>query len=130
MKFQLSTSRLARQRNQRRGSVLVYFALGLTAFIGTAALVVDMGSLYNRKSNAQLAADASALAGAYKLANFDSNNATSAALEMARKNGYDSNQAGVQVIVTNPVPGQPKRISTKVSRIEPLFFARIFGLSQ
>ena len=146
MKFELSTTMSARLhqqrlRNQRlhnrrlgnryqrrHGSVLVYFALGLTAFIGTAALVVDVGSLYNRKSNAQMAADAAALAGAYQKAHFNDTNATAAALTLARKNGYDSNKAGVQVVVTNPVPGEPNKISVRTSRIEPLMFANIFGL--
>ncbi len=122
------------RQTRRHGSVLVYVALGLTVFIGTAALSVDMGNLYGRKAKSQLAADAAALAGAYEMANFRSSNANTAARNAAGANGYVSDpnapnyQPGVTVIITNPVPSQPKQFRAKVSRNEPLFFARIFGL--
>lgn len=117
-----------RRTTRRRGSVLVYMGLGLIAFIGTASLSVDMGNLYGRKARAQIAADAAALAGAYELANFRDANADAAAINLARINGYDNTKAGVIVNTTYPVPGKPKQYMVTVSRSEPLFFARIFGL--
>lgn len=117
------------RRARRRGSVLVYVGLGLIAFIGVASLSVDMGSLYGRKARAQTAADAAALAGAYELANFRDSNASTAALNLSKLNGYEDKVAGATVATTYPVNGNSSRFKVQVSRTEPLFFARIFGLS-
>ena len=56
--FPVSTSR------HRRGVVAVQFAVMSTAVFGFAALVVDVGMLYNVRTDLQRAADAAALAGA------------------------------------------------------------------
>jgi Flp pilus assembly protein TadG len=116
-------------RSRRRGSVIVYVALGIVVFIGTASLSVDMGNLYNRKAKSQTAADAAALAGAYQLSQFRDNQADKAAREAADANGYKTDPArGITVTTTYPVPGQPKQYRVRVARREPMFFARIFGL--
>jgi Flp pilus assembly protein TadG len=49
------------------GQVIIIAALLITAIIGMAALVVDMGSLYEDRRSLQAAADAAALAGAQEL---------------------------------------------------------------
>ena len=59
-----------RSARRRRGVAFVYTALGLTAALMIAAIVVDVGMLYQRKAAMQRAADSAALAGAYSLANF------------------------------------------------------------
>ena len=56
--FPMSTSR------HRRGVIAVQFAMMSTVVFGFAALVVDVGMLYNTKADLQRAADAAALAGA------------------------------------------------------------------
>ena len=113
---------------RRRGSVIVYVGLGLFAFIGMASLSVDMGNLYGRKAQSQIAADAAALAGANEMRNFRDANANNAARTLAKSNGYDHTKPGVIVDITSPVPGHPTQFKVRVSRPEPLFFARIFGL--
>jgi hypothetical protein len=49
------------------GQVIIIAALLITAIIGMAALVIDMGSLYEDRRSLQAAADAAALAGAQEL---------------------------------------------------------------
>lgn len=53
--------------NKSRGQVLVIFAVGLLAFIGFAALAIDVAYWYHTRHQLQGAADAAALAGAAKL---------------------------------------------------------------
>lgn len=57
------TIRLA-STHRRRGAVAVIVAVGAVTIIGFAALVVDVGLMYNAKADLQRAADAAALAGA------------------------------------------------------------------
>jgi hypothetical protein len=59
---------LAGGRTGERGSVAVLLALALTALLGFAALVVDVGLSWAVRAEAQTAADAAALAGAARLA--------------------------------------------------------------
>ena len=59
-----------RRRMRRRGIAFVYTALGLAVALMVAAIVIDIGLLYQRKAAMQGAADSAALAGAYTLANF------------------------------------------------------------
>jgi len=59
---------LAGGRAGERGSVAVLLALALTALLGFAALVVDVGLSWAVRAEAQTAADAAALAGAARLA--------------------------------------------------------------
>lgn len=55
---------------RRRGVAFVYTALGLVVALMLAAVVIDIGLLYQRKAKMQRAADAAALAGAQRLAHF------------------------------------------------------------
>lgn len=52
------------ERAGERGAAIYLFAAGLFAFLGLAALAVDLGMLYTARTQAQRAADAGALAGA------------------------------------------------------------------
>ena len=57
---------LTRTRGES-GQVFVFVAVILTALVGMAALVVDVGSWYQAQRKLQTAADAAALAGAQEL---------------------------------------------------------------
>lgn len=125
------------QRGRRRGVTLIYVAAGMTLFLGAAALAVDMGHLYSRKAQAQRAADAAALAGAYALSvNAGQSGAITLADAKAREyagkteNGtyVNGTSDGTTVTVTSPVNGVTSQIQVTVSRPEVLFFGRIFGL--
>lgn len=54
----------SRHARDGRGQILVIFAFGLIAFLGFAALTVDVGALYVARRDYQNATDAAALAGA------------------------------------------------------------------
>ena len=62
--------RRSQRRSRRRGVAFVYTVLGLAVALMVAAIVIDIGMLYQRKAVMQSAADSAALAGAYTLANF------------------------------------------------------------
>ena len=65
-------SHLPTRSSRRTGVAFVYTALGLAVALMMAAIVIDVGLLYQRKASMQRAADSAALAGAYSLANFGS----------------------------------------------------------
>lgn len=52
-------------RRNERGAMLVLFAVSLIVLLAASALAIDLGMLYVARSQAQRAADAAALAGAY-----------------------------------------------------------------
>ncbi len=118
-------------RRRNSGFAFVYVALGLSVFIGCAALAVDMSFLHYRKAQAQKAADAAALAGAYN-AN-DPATAAAKAVDYARYNGYDngkmtfgeSDDKSVQVTGGGVPATGGIEYTVTVSRREPLFFAGV-----
>src|SRR6266852_8074251 len=116
-----------------------------------AALSIDVVTLYTARSEAQLAADGAALAGARVLANSGmTSNTTDAALtsnaetlastvatQVARNNEVGGrNLAGSEVTVTFPNVGSPgfgtnPHVTVRVQRTDlPTFFARIWGSTQ
>ena len=117
--------------SRRRGIAMIYTALGLAGFMGITALVVDMGSLYTHRAQAQRAADAAALAGAYDLANPAT--ASTTALQYAKLNGYDTAKGATvtpRMFATSD-SSVVNRIEVTVQRREPLYFlpamAALFG---
>ena len=71
------------------GGVLIYTAIGMAVFLGTAGLAVDVGHWYATKRSVQSAADATALAGALEVAR-GTTDATMRIMAKAdsAKNGY------------------------------------------
>jgi hypothetical protein len=113
--------------SKRKGTVVVYLALFMVAFLIVCALVTDIGFLYYRRAQAQKAADLSALAGASRLP--DEYSARAVALEYAARNGYPHGVNGVVVeTMVNPDGEHPNWFLVRVSRPEPFFFASILGL--
>ncbi len=114
-----------------RGVVVVITALTLTALVGMAALVVDLGWLYVVRGELQNAADAGALAGVVELAN----NGPGAAEDMAVSYATQS----TQYHLTQPIPGPGAvdvsfpaidRLRVKVGPITvPTFFAGVLGIA-
>ncbi len=112
---------------RRRGIALIYTALGLATFLGITALVVDMGRLYTRRSQAQKAADSAALAGAYELNN-GASAAGTAAIQYAKLNGYDTSRGDtVQYYASATVGTVLNRMTVVLGRNEPLYFLPAFS---
>lgn len=127
--------RVQASKSRRRGIAAVYAALAIVVFLGVATMSVDMGYLFRQKARAQQAADAAALAGAFRLANFDNlyepgrqtgTSASAQSVNLARLNGYDNANTGVEVIVTYPWANNANWYHVVVARQEPTFFSGIF----
>src|SRR5215475_7961543 len=85
----------------QRGMTLMVVCFLLIAFLGLAALCIDLGVLYTARTSAQHAADAAALAGAFTFVN--SPNATQP---------DTAQQQAIAVAATNRILGQSVTIAT------------------
>lgn len=91
---------------QERGQVVIIMAVTATALVGLIGLVVDGGHFYAQRRQAQNAADAAALAGAFRLYEGQSVAvATSAALDYAQQNGYGGD-GDIVTVNTPPLSGE------------------------
>lgn len=127
-----------RNSSRRRGVAVIYMALSLGSFLGVSALVVDLGSLYTRRTQAQRAADAAALAGVYELGEDGSPSKAPDAVRVAKAyaklNGYDDAKGEVKFVRTGAgdlpsgVPANSlNRVAVQVQREEPLYFLPMFA---
>ncbi|GJM25911.1 MAG: hypothetical protein DHS20C16_23260 [Phycisphaerae bacterium] len=139
---------------RRRGAVAVQVAVASTAIIGFAALTIDVGVVYNAKTDLQRTADAAALAASSKLASYDEGDpialARAEAIRIAEANSVLSEQVSLSTAdiefgraVMSDLNGgydfQPtlefpdavrvvvRKTSGSANGALPLYFARIFG---
>jgi hypothetical protein len=138
---------ISRQKGER-GVVILLVAVFLLFVVGAmAALAIDVVTFYTARSEAQLAADGAALAGARVLANSGMTSkpldaalvssaetvATSVAKKVATNNkvGGRNLDPATEVTVTFPVEGSNPQVRVQVTRSDlPTFFARIWGRTQ
>src|SRR5713101_8145705 len=147
-----SSLRTGLRHHPEQGVIITLVAVVMLGVVGAmAALSIDVVTLYTARSEAQLAADGAALAGARVLANSGmTSNTTDAALtsnaetlastvatQVARNNEVGGrNLAGSEVTVTFPNVGSPgfgtnPHVTVRVQRTDlPTFFARIWGSTQ
>ena len=106
-----------------RGQSLVIVLIFMTALIGMAAAVIDVGSWYRTDRKLQANADAAALAGAQELPE------SKAAAESAALTWADKNDGGVEAknvkFRSTVVPNDT--IEVTAERPAPGFFAKLFG---
>jgi hypothetical protein len=112
-------------RRDQTGQAFVLTVLFLTALIGMAALVVDLGSWFRQHRQLQATADAAALAGAQELP-------SSPGLATSFANDYAGrNTAGLQSVnisfSTKFEPNDTVRVHVK--KPAPGFFAKVFGVN-
>ncbi|MGB7472326.1 pilus assembly protein TadG-related protein [Trichococcus sp.] len=112
---------IKRLKSEQFGQALVMVALLLGVLAAFAALVIDVGDLYNTKAELQNAADAAALAGAQELPDNPSQ-AKIVAESYAGKNGLTTDSVAVTFGTGN------KSISVKIDRTANTSFAKIFGV--
>jgi hypothetical protein len=108
-----------------RGQSTVITVVFLVVLLGMAALVLDIGSWYRAKRDAQSTADAAALAGAQALPKSTTANALALAQQYASKNG-GIGTGGVNFMTKYYANDT---ITVNVQRTAPGFFARLFGKS-
>jgi Flp pilus assembly protein TadG len=111
---------LGRRGQDERGTVLVIVAITLVAFLGLGALAIDIGSFYQAQRQAQLAADAGALAASQDLGSGKATNATSDGTTLAQ-----TNFPGATVHVTTSA----NQATVNVSAVTPSFFGKFLGLT-
>ena len=139
-------------RKKEQGIILTLVAVFMLAVVGAmAALSIDVVTLYTARSEAQLAADAAALAGARMLANSGMTSdptdvalasnaetlASAVASQVAQSNQVGGrNLAAGEVTVSFPNGGSlgfgtNPQVKVQVQRTDlPTFFARIWGSNQ
>ena len=114
-----------RRRGRRRaaeaqlGQTLPLICFFMMSLLGVSGLVLDLGNGYTQRRAIQNEADAAAIAGADAIV---SGNYSSAAQQMAAKNGRPADQVSVTFDGTDTV-------TVTVSRIAPTFFLKVFGKS-
>jgi hypothetical protein len=69
--------------SDERGAVMVVVVLALTALVALLAIGIDLGALFNARSEAQRAADAAALAGASAFLEYQEDEARAVAMDRA-----------------------------------------------
>ena len=113
----------------KRGQVMVTFALMLPVFFGMGVLSIDVGHLYVSRNVLQNAADAGAKAGAAVLANSNGDQAaaTAEATTYANQNiATYTSLAGTATAVTFP---SATSVRVTVTHNVPLFLGPVIGLN-
>jgi len=100
---------------------MVLTLLTLTALLGIAALVLDVGSWFQAQRATQAAADAAALAGAQAVP--DEGTATGLAVQYVNKNG-----GGAHTVTFSSKNVANDTVRVEVDREAPGFFAKVFGI--
>lgn len=117
------------------GQMLILTALFSMVMFGALALMIDVALLFRAKRNLQIAADASASAGALDYYfNVSSTSAASSARAAATANGVTDGVGGAAVSVYTPPVDGPNTGSTGyvevvVSQKNPTLFMKLFGMS-
>jgi Tfp pilus assembly protein PilX len=118
--------------SDERGAATVIVALTMAALIALLALGIDLGALFNARSEAQRAADAAALAGASAFLEFQQENARSVAVERAMSFATNNDIRGRRIApedVTIAVNLDSSTVRAQVRRNGvPTWFARLFGV--
>jgi Flp pilus assembly protein TadG len=143
----LQRHRISSQRKHEQGVIITLVAVFMLFVIGAmAALSIDVVTLYTARSEAQLAADAAALAAARVLANSGAtsdttgasmidawSNARKVALAVAEQNTVGGVPLTQTQIILPAAPGGTNTNPTVTVSVQanlPTFFARIWGTKQ
>ena len=110
---------------EERGQVLALFAVVLVGLLGMAAMVLDVGSWYQKKRQLQATADAAALAGAQGLPT-----SPTTAIQLALQYG-DANGGGVAPggIAVSSGLSADDTISVQAQTTAPGIFSKVLGIN-
>jgi len=116
----------------KNGAILPFVAVGILVFLGLVALAVDLGYMFTVKSGLQNAADATALAGAGDICNYEA-----MSKELAKENGVDL--SNVQIGLGNfdkdenpifsPDRNPPNAVEVVINETHGTFFGGILGIN-
>ncbi len=132
-------------KNRNRGSILVTVSLSMVALVGVVGLAIDGGNIYVQRRQMQNSADAGAYAGAYLMAQGNTNDSAilAQATDYASRNGVANSTTNVRVWYTKlgqkvgvELPGNTNA-PTDADGIEvtattkfPTYFMGILGVSR
>jgi hypothetical protein len=127
---------LHRLRSEESGQSLILISLAMTVALGFSAIGIDTASWYQKHHQAQLVADAAALAAANCLAqpsvgpsgnvcssSTDVSDAQQVAVNYAAKNGVTISTSNVVINTTNHT------VQVTASNTSPAFFSRLIGIN-
>jgi hypothetical protein len=141
----------------RRGAVVAQVAIGLGFMLGLAALVIDLGMIYNTRAELQRTADAAALAAATRLGDWSQGSAMTTARSAAQESANSNKVLGAgptidesdvifgraslpsaggkyTFVETNQFPNavrvRVRRTADSSNGAVPTLFANIFGIQQ
>jgi Flp pilus assembly protein TadG len=120
-------TRLRRHRDEAGYAAVLVALLASTVFLGVSAMGVDTARWYVEVEHVQKAADAAALAGVTYMPN-DLPKARTAALSVAKTNGYDD--ADPDIVVTVDVGDKPSELEVTISSRVDNAFGRALGIAQ
>jgi len=106
-----------------RGQALVIVVLALVAIVGMAAITIDIAGWYQKHHQAQVAADAAALAAAHCMASTTCASTTAAAT--VATNYASANGVGIS---TTNVSFSSSTVTVSAPNPAPTFFSRLFGV--
>lgn len=109
-----------------RGQAFVLTVASMVVLLGMAAIGIDIGGWYQAQRHDQAVVDAAALAGAQALPG-DPSQATSLAIDYARRNGVTINASAVTISSSDGT--NQDTIKVAVQKPESTIFARVFGIS-
>ncbi len=107
------------------GQILALTVLSMTLLIACVALAVDVGVLFRAKRNAQIAADAAAIAGAMEY-RYGTGNVTTAADNAALANGF---AASTVTVIPSPTSGSHTGtgfVEVDINQPNPTVFMSMF----
>jgi Flp pilus assembly protein TadG len=116
---------------EQKGQVAVIVTILIVCLLGAVALVIDVGSLYQKRGFFQNVADASALAGVQELPE-NTDAAVLAAVDYAARNNVDiiydcRDYTSEDIEISSTLSTNDTMTVTLSNREAPLYFAKIFG---
>ncbi len=110
MMWQINNTTHDSSSNRQKGAVLFMVASAMVVLLGMAGLAVDLGMLYNVKTDLQNAMDAASLAGGWKLNKTDAGITAARVSAQAAANKYQFNNTPIS-LATNDVTFSASRDS-------------------
>jgi hypothetical protein len=116
---------------RQKGQAVVIVTILIAVLLGAVALVIDVGSLYQKRGFFQNVADASALAGVQELPE-NTDAAVLAAVDYAARNNVDiiyncRDYTSEEIDITSTLSANDTITVALSNREVPLYFAKIFG---
>jgi len=132
LEHQAGDAAMKNSPTSENGQSLILIALSMTVLMGFLGLAIDVGVLYRTKQNAQIAADAAAVAGAQNLMyGGTSTTAQTAGKNASAANGYTDGSSGVTVVVNTPPATGPNAkagfVEAIVAKSKGMSFAAVLG---